>query len=541
METKKHPILAATYARVSGDKQKKEETIESQIDAIKQYAKQNDYTIMKEWMFRDEAEKGYLLERPGLDALRDLVIDGGPDIVIILDPDRLARKHMYQGLLIEEFKKNGVEVKFLNFESPKTPEEEFTLNMLGVMAEYERTKILDRCRRGRLYKARTGKLSVLPNAPYGFDYYRDGNEASYIINPEKSEVVKTMFYLYTREKYSLTAIGAYLDNKGIPTPKLGKRWDRVTIRDILKNEAYTGTTYYGKTEMSGGVPDRIIRCNGKKITKSLNARKERPKEDWIPIPVPGFISENDFQLAQDQLIANIQFSSRNTKELSLLQGLVVCKECGCSFYKKKRSKLNTTYTCHSMLVKHMRKCGNRSINQEELDSIVWNEVVRLLKDPQLIELEMARKVSESKNKGNNSVRQAKIEKEMKQIKAAKDKLLDAYEESSCLTLEELRPRMEKIKKRVNELESELKEITALKEESERHLDVKATLEQLEKRLSTSSEEMPIAEKQKVVRLLVNEIVVGKNSVKISHCIPASLKNQNSPLSCVCSFIASRLI
>ena len=140
------------------------------------------------------------------------------------------------------------------------------------------------------------------------------------------------------------------------------------------------------------------------------------------------------------------------------------------------------YTCHSMLVKHMRKCGNRSVNQEELDSIVWNEVVQLLKDPQLIEVEIARKVSESKNKGNNSVRQAKIENEIKQIRIAKDKLLDAYQATSCLTLEELRPRMEKIKKRVDELESELKDITALKEENERHLDVKATLEQLEKEI-----------------------------------------------------------
>jgi site-specific DNA recombinase len=540
IEKQKQPILAAAYARVSGDKQKKDETIESQVDAIKEYAKANNYTLVNEWTFQDEAEKGFHLERPGLDALRDLVMEGGPDVIIIYKPDRLARKYIYQGLLIEEFQKHGVEVKFLNFETPKTPEEQFMQNMMGAVAEYERTIILDRFRRGRLYKAKKGKLSILPNAPYGFDYIKEGNEASYIINHEASEVVKTMFYLYTRENYSLMSLANYLNNKGIPTPKLGKRWDRTTIRDILKNEAYTGTTYFGKTEAYDGIPGRILRWNGKKITKPRNARRERKKEDWIPIAVPGFISESDFQLAQEQLDANKKFAARNTKEVSLLQGLVVCQECGCSFYKKKRTNQKTTYTCHSMLVKHMPKCKNRSIDQQELDLIVWNEVVRLLKNPNLIEKEIVRRTSEVKNKGENNIRLAKIEKEIKQLEKAKDKLLDAYEKGDCLTLEELRPRMDNLKKKLKELEAEAKNIIASKNACEKQINFKATLELLEKRLSESSEGLSVDEKQKVIRLLVTEIIVGKDFLKVRHCIPSDLKNQNSPLSSVSQQVAPRV-
>jgi site-specific DNA recombinase len=541
MESKKKTKIAAIYARVSGDRQKKEETIESQIDAIRQYAKANNYTIMDEWIFKDEAESGKFLDRPGLDALRDLILDGGVDVIIIHEPDRLVRKRCYQTLLIEEFEKAGVEVAFVKCKAPETPEEQCTIDMLAVFAEYERNKIADRCRRGRLYKAKMGNLSILPHAPYGFDYIREGNVASYEINPEKSDVVKRIFFLYTKEKYPLMAIGKYLDEKGIPTPKLGKHWDRVTIRDILKNEAYIGTAYFGKTEIYEGAPNRIVRCNGKKITKSRNARKERPQEAWIPISVPGFISESNFQLAQEQLETNRKFAARNTKELSLLQGLLVCKECGCSFYKKMRSKQKTTYNCHSMLTKHMSKCGNRALRQEELDLLVWNEIIHLLKNPSLLEQEIARRANDSKQKGDKHLRQGKIEKEMKQLVTAKDKLLDAYQEGNCLTVDELRPRMEKIRKMMSQLEAELKALNEWEEKFEKNVDFKATLEYIEKRLSASSEELSIAEKQKVVRLLIEEIVIGQESITIRHCIPASVRNQNSPLSGVCSTTASRLL
>ena len=388
-----------------------------------------------------------------------------------------------------------------------------------------------------MYKAKIGKLSVLPNAPYGFDYKRDGNQSTYEINPTNAEVVRTIFFLYTRKNYTLTGIANFLDEKGIPTPKLGKHWDRATIRDILKNETYTGTTYFGRTEKYNGVPNRIVRHKGKKISKSRNARIEKPKDAWIPISVSGFISEHDFQLAQEQLELNKKHSIRNTKELSLLQGLVVCKECGCSYYKKKRKNQKTVYVCHSMLVKHMSKCGNQAIKQEELDSLVWSEVVRLLKDPSLLEQEIARRASESLQKGNNHLKEGKLEKELKQLVTAKDKLLDAYQEGNCLTINELRPRMEKIRKRIDDVEKELVVLNIQRVNCERNIDFKATLEHLEKRVARSSEELSIAEKQKVIRLLIEEIIIGKECIRIKHCIPSSLKDQNSPLSGVCSVAA----
>jgi len=534
VEIKKQPKMAAIYARVSGDRQKKEETIDSQIDAIQQFAKANNYTVIDEWIFKDEAQSGKNLDRPGLDALRDLVRDGGPDLIILYEFDRIARKSAYQTILLEEFEKAGVIVECVKYKSATTPEERFMRDMLGVFAEHEREKIADRCRRGRLYKAKMGKLSVLPHTPYGYNYVKREELVIYEINTEKANVVKEIFFLYTKKNYSIAAIGKHLDEKGISTPKQGKHWERTTIRNIIKNEAYIGTAYFGKTEKCEGVPNRIVRCNGKKITRSRNARRERPKDTWIPISVPGIIAENDFQIAQELIEKNKKFSTRNTKELSLLQGVLVCKECGCSFYKKKRSSnQKVTYTCHSMLMKHVPKCGNRSLRQEELDAAVWNEVVRLLKDPSLLQQEIARRANENKQKGDEWLRQGKIEKELKQLLTAKDKLLDAYQDGNCLTVEELRSRMEKIKKKMEELEKELETISARRGEYERNIDFRASLEYLEKRLTASPNELSLTDKQKVIRLLIDEIVIGKESITIKHCIPSS-KNQNSLLNSDCS-------
>ncbi len=509
------PKLAAIYARVSGELQKQEATIESQIDAIESYAKSKNYQIVKEWIFKDEAEPGKYLDRPGLDALRDLARDGGPDIIIIHEPDRIARKSAYQVILLEEFQKAGVPVEFVKIKPVETPEDQLTLDVLGAFAEYERGKIADRCRRGRLYKAKIGTLSIIPTPPFGYNK-RDN---TFEIDPEKSKVVKDLFFLFTHEQYTLASLCTYLDSKKIPSPRNGKRWERTTLRDILKNETYIGIAHYGKTEMCAGIPNRIVRRNGKKITFSRHARKDRPKDLWIPMPVPGFINENDFYAAQELLKTNQTFSRRNTKKPSLLQGLLKCQKCERSFYKKLRGKIYY-YCCNSMLQKDIPKCGTRSITQNELDEVIWEEVIGLLKDPTRLQEEIDRRIFENKQSEGKHLRQEKIEKELFQLSKAKSKLLDAYQEGDCLSLEELQKRMEKIRIKSQDLEVQLKAVKTLKAQQEKDIDVKASLEYIENRLISSSTELSVDEKQKIVRLLIEEIIISDDAVKIMHCVPS---------------------
>src|SRR6476469_10064009 len=97
----------AIYARVSSSKQSEEGTIESQINILLEHAKNHEMEIPEGWIFQDNGVSGSIIQRPALDNLRDLVASGAPDAILIYHPDRLARKYVYQALLIEEFEKNG--------------------------------------------------------------------------------------------------------------------------------------------------------------------------------------------------------------------------------------------------------------------------------------------------------------------------------------------------------------------------------------------------------------------------------------------------
>ncbi len=107
------------------------------------------------------------LIRPALERLRDLAAIGAIDRLYVHSPDRLARKYAYQVLLLDEFQRCGVEVVFLNHPLGKTPGEDLLLQVQGMVAEFERAKILERSRRGKLHAARQGSVNVLSGAPYG--------------------------------------------------------------------------------------------------------------------------------------------------------------------------------------------------------------------------------------------------------------------------------------------------------------------------------------------------------------------------------------
>ncbi len=157
---------AAIYARVSSERQKEAHTVESQIESLLTYAYNNGYSVPDDWKFVDEGFSGSHLVRPALESLRDEAASGQIENVIILSPDRLSRKYAHQALLIEELSRQGVNVIFIKSVQGTSPEEQLLVQFQGMIAEYERAQIMERSRRGKLYKARNGDVSVLSGAPY---------------------------------------------------------------------------------------------------------------------------------------------------------------------------------------------------------------------------------------------------------------------------------------------------------------------------------------------------------------------------------------
>jgi hypothetical protein len=291
-------------------------------------------------------------------------------------------------------------------------------------------------------------VNVLSAAPYGYLYMKknEATDACYVVDAAQAAVVREVFQWYTVEGLSIGAIARRLNEREVPT-RFGKsRWERSRVWAMLRNPAYAGRAAFGKTE----------RAERKRVTRPLrqkggysarcSANRERPKDQWIEMAVPALVSEETFARAAEKLSENRRFSSRNTKEPTLLQGLLVCGQCGYSLY---RTSTRTTkrqakyYRClGSDGYRHLKNppCACRPIRVEDLDELVWKQVTELLEKPELLRAELERRRQESLKSDPLERRRSQLTLELMRVEQQIDKLLDAYQED-LVPLGQLRQRM----------------------------------------------------------------------------------------------------
>jgi len=519
-------MIAGIYARVSSDRQREEHTIESQVAALIQCARDKGVTVPDEWIFKDEGYSGSTLIRPGLERLRDLVFESQIDTLLIYSPDRLSRKYAYQVLLTEEFSKNGVEVIFINSPKATTPEEELLLQFQGMIAEYERAQIIERSRRGKRHRAKLGSVSVLSGAPYGYRYVKktDGCPAYYEVIEKESEVVRQVYKLYTEDSFSIAGIVRWLNENGISTRKRTARWERTTVWAMLRNPAYKGTACYGKTKAS----------ERKVITRPLRKRSgfsprnscsvERPKENWIEIPVPAIVNEDVYLRSLERLEENKRYAKRRTKEATLLQGMMVCNKCGYAYYRTStRTSKRKLYYYRCLGSDNWRYengaiCDSKPIRQDHLDAIVWDQVIKLLENPNLIGSELDRRLRLIRNSNPVKQKKDKLIKEVIRTRKTIEKLLDAYQED-LIQLDELRSRMPALRKRENSLNSDLNSLENDLASRDSLLKLTDSIEGFLLKLHGMAGVMSVVERQKVLRLVVKEILIDDENIRVKHSVP----------------------
>src|SRR5271157_3265729 len=519
--------MAAIYARVSSEQQREEHTIASQTAALIEFARTHELEVPKEWVFEDEGYSGATLERPGLERVRDLAAEGQIQAVLAFAPDRLSRKYAYQILLIEELARHGVETLFVKAPQSASAEDQLLVQFQGMIAEYERAQILERSRRGKRHRAQAGEVSVMSGAPYGYRYLRKSEEApaSYAVIDAEARVVQRVYQLYTVAGWSIGAIVRQLNQEGVPTRKQSARWERSTVWALLRNSAYRGIAYFGKTRVAARTRiTRPLRLRGGTASRD-SANHERPREEWIGIPVPALVSEESFQRAQELLQENKVRARRRTITPSLVQGLVSCRKCG---YALSRTSTRSSarkihyYRClGSDAWRHLggSVCDCRPIRQDLLDQIVWQEVVRLIEDPTLIQAELDRRLDVARAAEPTKRRQDALERELTRTRKSMERLLTAYQED-LLSLEELRRRMPELRAREQSMLAELQAILDQAADRVTFLRLAETLTDFLRRLHESAQSLEIADRQKIVRLIVKEILVDNDTITIRHSIPA---------------------
>lgn len=520
-------VRAAIYARVSSDHQAQEQTIESQVSALRERLTSDGLTLDDELSFLDDGVSGATLNRPGLERLRDTAYIGGFQKLYVHSPDRLSRRYAYQVLVVDELRKQGVEVVFLNRAIGVSPEEDLLLQMQGMFAEYERAKIIERSRRGKRYKASRGSVSVLSGAPYGYRYvsrYEGDGEAAYEIHEEQSQVVKRIFEWVGRDRISIGAVCRRLKADGIVSAKGKPWWDRTSVWGILKNPAYSGSAAFGKTRTGTRYPQIRTQRGRSKTPRRTGSTYDTAASERISIPVPAIVSAELFDAVQQQLTENrLRGRERKRGSRFLLQGLLECQCCGYAYYGKKVSRSSSKgkvpyayYRCvgtDAYRFGGKRVCENKQVRTDKLDDAVWNDACELLRNPTLLKREYERRLAAPKN----SEGEESLKKQLTAAQRAVSRLIDAYADG-VVNRSEFESRIERARKRESSLETKLNDHQAQAREQTALHEALECLGSFTDTIRDHLDKTDWNTRREILRTLIERVVIEHDQIRIVYRI-----------------------
>jgi site-specific DNA recombinase len=386
---------------------------------------------------------------------------------------------------------------------------------------------MERYRRGKAYRARTGSVNVLSGAPFGYRYVRKSDHAgaSYEIIGHEAALVAEMFRRYADDGASIADLARWLTGQGAPTRTGKNRWDRSVVWAMLRNPAYAGTAVFGKTMATSGTPglNRVARLQGRATPRAART-VDRPREEWLEIPVPAIVDQDTFARVRQRLEDNKRFAARNTKVPSLLQGLAACSACGYGYY---RTSARTTsrkiyyYRClgsDDYRYEGGRVCGNKPVRADYLDTVVWDHITALLADPALIRAEISKRLDTARTSDPVTRQRQRLEIELARATASITAMIEAFSEQ-LLTIDELRDRMPHLRAREASLRGQIDALDAQAADRDAYLKLADDLEGFLTQLNGTAATAAVEERQRVLRLLVKDVLIGPEKITIRHRIP----------------------
>ena len=457
-EIQKQNKLIAVYGRVSTSNQENEGTIETQLSAVKDFAQKNGYTIVQEYL--DNGWSGDSIVRPALDQLRMDAKNKIWEAILIYDPDRLARRYSYQELIMDELREAGIEIIFVTISAPKNSEDKILHGVRGLFAEYERAKISERFRLGKVRKVKEGHV-LTTEAPYGFRYIRNNKETKthgyYEINEEEARVVRMIFEWIANDGLTIRGVVSKLQELGIK-PRRSKRgvWATSTLTTLLRHKAYIGRTHWGSSYAV--VPENPMKFQQYKKVKKTS-RKMKPEEEWIAsnITVPVIVDEVLFNKVREQLKTNFNLCQRNKKNEYLLAGKIRCicgkTRAGEGPQKGKHLYYRCSDRVSSFPLPHV--CNEKGINARIADKLVWGRIEDLMSSPELLQAQLNRWNKARENKVVSAVGDVKeIEKEIAKLKNQEVRYNKGYG-AGLFTIEQLKEYTSPIKEQISSLEYQI--------------------------------------------------------------------------------------
>jgi site-specific DNA recombinase len=522
-------MRVAIYARVSTTRQAQAQTIEQQLDRLRAAVAEHGWTLDDQHIYRDDGYSGASLSRPGLDRLRDHAALAELDLVVVAAPDRLARNYVHQVLLLDELGRHGCQVEFLDRPMSHDPHDQLLLQIRGAVAEYERTLIAERMRRGRQAKLRAGTLLPWTTPPFGYrlDPERPRDAAGVRVERAEAVLVAQLFDWYLEPQATVYQLAKRLTDLGVVTPTGKPRWNAASVRGILRNPAYTGRAQTNRTRV---VPARRRKSALLPVGPG-ESHAPRPQEDWIAVPVPAIISEETFARVQAKLDTNQQSAARNTRHQHLLRALVSCGVCRLSCGVRRTQAGYRYYLCRgrtdALRAAQGQRCTARYTPAEQLDELVWADLCVLLTDPAQVCQALQRARGGAWLPQELQARQASIRQALGQLERQQQRLLDAYL-AEVVGLAELERKRQELDRRRATLTSQQHQLDAI---AEQRLEVRAVADGIEAFCQTVRAGLAtatFAQRRLLVELLIDRVVVTDDKVEIRYVLPTSPDGPHPP-------------
>lgn len=428
---------AVFYARVSSDLQKKERTIESQIDALRKQIADAGDVLVKEYI--DDGWSGARLDRPALDELRKDIKTSLFETIYFLNTDRIAREVTYQTIIIAEILKNKKQIIINGKDYIHNPENKFALTVLGAVAELERAKITERSHRGKQRKLADGIMMSGGNRTFGYDYTRKTptTPAKMTINEKEAKIVRFVFTEYAEGKISMRKLSMKLEQMEVTTKTGKKLWGYSALQSLLKKPVYTGIKYFNTVR---SVTEYANPLSGSATSKKL---VKRDKSDWIGVAVPAIISKDVFDKVQERMEWNKK-RYRSPKQVQLLSLLIKCGYCGKNFasyqryYIRKRKIVpkriyhHFSYRCNSHFWRMMhaknvgiKRCESKERTAHILEEQVFMVIESVMFDP--IKLRGYMDIFKTKRPHARMERELQqLEKRLRMYRERKQRMTDIY-------------------------------------------------------------------------------------------------------------------
>ena len=511
-------MRVAIYARVSSESQEARGTIGSQLAAVREKLSGLGHEIVQE--YRDDGCSGARLDRPGLDAMRDAAELGMFEQVWCLTPDRLARSYAYQILITDELARHDVRVCYVDA-PPLGDDSEATLlvQVQGVIAEYEKAKIAERNRRGRLFRARAGEI-VYRLVPYGYRRLPRGagGPAHLEICEPEAHIVRKIFHDFVAESYSMRRICRRLYEDGVPSPTGNPAWSIACLSKMLGNPTYAGRASYNRHQA-------LPPTTGRRSTRN----RLRPPEEWIEIAVPAIVSEEVFEAAQRVSRDHSYFSPRRSQpDQWLLRRLVVCGHCGvkthCQGTVGSSGRELRYYVCNRRRSLEAggpeRACPQPSTRAEELDSVVWEHVRQALLQPQLL-LKGETAINARSPQPDDELLTLQLDRlgrRIQQVESERKRVIDLYQ-MEAITLAEFKVRNREVVDRHQQLQQERDQLAGQRQELAAQNRLSGKVTAFAARIREGIDGLDFEKRQRLVRLLVEEVRVTGPSVEVHVRLP----------------------